>query len=368
MRLFRRGFLILLGLFAVAGFALQRWWSLLEHMLSGSASRVSSSPEFENPYTREGKALISMVGGGDVEGMVRRAVELLGGWELIGVEGRRVLVKPNVVAGDGPPTTTNPEVVRAAVKSLYAAGAAEVFVGDMSALMTLPTRDNMRRTGIESAAVQAGAKVLCFEEHGWREVKTERARHLDSVFVSEWVFAVDRVVNLPVVKTHRSAVYTAALKNFVGATHGEQRPYLVDSGHWEEVVAELNLAYVPHLNLVDATSVMVADGPWHGPSRSPNMILASGDRIAADLAGLSLIKHYGAWPYVAGSSIWSQGQIERAVELGLGIASPQELRIRARPQGGDESAFAKRKRDMERFMGVRSERDPVDSIDRGGEL
>lgn len=352
MRLFRRGFLILLGLFGAAGFVLQRWWSLLEHMLSGSVSRVSSSPEFENPYTRGGRALISMVGGRDVEGMVQQAVELLGGWKLMGVEGRRVLVKPNVVAGDGPPTTTNPEVVRATVKSLYAAGAAEVFVGDMSALMTLPTRDNMRRTGIESAARQAGAKVPCFEEHDWREVETPGARHLGSVFVSEWIFEVDRVVNLPVVKTHRSAVYTVALKNFVGATHGEQRPYLVDSGHWEEVVAELNLAYVPHLNLVDATTVMVGDGPWHGPSRSPNMIIASGDRIAADLAGLALIKHYGVWPYVAESSVWSQGQIKRAVELDLGVASPQELRLRARNQEGDEPAFDQRKKRMERFIGL----------------
>jgi uncharacterized protein (DUF362 family) len=32
------------------------------------------------------------------------------------------------------------------------------------------------------------------------------------------------VINLPVIKTHRSASYSAWLKNFIGYTHFRQRP------------------------------------------------------------------------------------------------------------------------------------------------
>jgi uncharacterized protein (DUF362 family) len=356
MRLFRRGFLVLLGLFAAAGFVLFRWWDPVKHLLFGPASMPAPSPTFSNLPKRNGKSLISLVGGENVEGMVQRAVDLLGGWETIGVQGKRVLVKPNVVSGDGPPTTTNPKVVGAIVKSLYQAGASQVIVGDMSALMTLPTRDNMKQTGIAGAARRAGARVVFFEDHSWRKVDTGRAQYLSSVSVSEWVLAVDRVVNVPVVKTHHSAIYSAALKNFVGATHGRQRPYLVDSDHWEEVVAELNLAYAPHLNLVDATTVMVSGGPWRGESRSPNLVYASGDRIVADLAALALIKHYGLWPQVAAQPIREQRQIKRAAALGLGVSSPQGIELLTENLGLDQGVFEELTESLERFGGLAANR------------
>jgi uncharacterized protein (DUF362 family) len=108
----------------------------------------------------------------------------------------------------------------------------------------------------------------------------------------------------------------------------------VDSRHWEEVVAELNLAYAPDLNIVDGTTSMVEGGPWSGKEAETRLVIASGDRVAADAAGLSLIKSYGLWKSVTSRSVWEQRQIVRAAEVGLGAAGKDEIKLVAASTGG----------------------------------
>jgi uncharacterized protein (DUF362 family) len=279
-----------------------------------------------NPFVRGEKSLVSAVGGTDIAAMVGKAVSLIGGFGPLALAGKSVLVKPNVVGDNRNPTTTNPAVVAAVVRALYEAGAGNVYVGDMSALVRGSTARNMERTGILSAARDAGAEPLFLEDHKWVTVKVG-GQDLKEVSVSEWIFKVDRVVNLPVIKTHAYAGYSICLKNFVGATHLSQRPYLVNPRRWEEVVAELNLAYRPDLNIADGTKVMVEGGPWEGRAEAANLILASGDRIACDVVGLAIIKSYGRWKRLLSSSPWEMGQVRRAVELRLGAGSREQLEL-----------------------------------------
>jgi len=248
-----------------------------------------------NPYVREGKALVGIVKGEEIERMVRECVDLIGGIEKIGVRGKTILVKPNVVAGDPPPTTTNPEVVRSVVRLLYGAKAQKVIVGDMSALITLPTKRNLEKTGIEKAAREAGAEVIDFDNVDWIELRLPGARLVPRIHVAKPVYEAEVLINVPVVKTHRSATYSLCLKNLVGITHPRYRPYRVDPAQWEKVVVEMNLAVHPDLHIVDATSSMIAGGPWKGTAVETGMIIASGDRIAADVIGLGLIKSFGKW-------------------------------------------------------------------------
>lgn len=290
------------------------------------------------PFARGGKSPVAAVGGTDLAGMVRKAVSLIGGFEPLDLSGKSVLVKPNVVGAHGNPTTTNPAVVAAVVKALNEAGAGKVYVGDMSALVRGSTAKNMEQTGILSAIRKEGAEPLSFEDHKWVRVKVA-GRHLKEVSVTEWIYKVDRVVNVPVIKTHAYAGYSICLKNFVGATHFSQRPYLVNPVRWEEVVAELNLAYRPDLNIADGTKVMVEGGPWEGKAEAANLVLAAGDRIACDVVGLAIIKSYGQWKRLASSSPWEMGQVKRAVELGLGAGRKDELELLTASLDGN-AAFA----------------------------
>ncbi len=320
----RRIFLLLLAAGASTAGVFRGGTNL--HAAAGEAERDAGSGMEGNPFVRARKSLVAAVGGRDLPEMVRRAVSLIGGFGPLALRGKSVLVKPNVVGGNGHPTTTNPAVVAAVVSVLYEEGAGKVYVGDMSALIRGSTVKNMERSGILAAARGAGAEPLFFEDHGWVTVKVP-GKYLKEVSVTEWIRKVDRVVNLPVIKTHEYAGYSICLKNFVGATHFRQRPYFVNALRWEEVVTELNLAYRPDLNIADGTKVMVEGGPWEGRAEDANLILASGDRVACDVVGLALIKSYGRWKRLLTASPWEMGQVRRAVELGLGARSAREMEL-----------------------------------------
>jgi uncharacterized protein (DUF362 family) len=287
-----------------------------------------------NPFARDGRSLVAAVGGKDLPEMVRKAVALIGGFGPLSLKGKSVLVKPNVVGDHEHPTTTNPAVVAAAAKALFEAGAGKIYVGDMSALVRGSTARNMERTGILAAARGAGAEPVYFEDHAWVKVKVG-GKYIKEVSVSEWIYKVDRVVNLPVIKTHEYAGYSICLKNFVGATHLSQRPYLVNPLRWEEVVTELNLAWRPSLNIADGTKVMVEGGPWEGRAEEANLLLASGDRVACDVVGLAVIKSYGRWERLRSASPWEMGQVKRAVELRLGVGGPKEMELLTASLDGD---------------------------------
>jgi uncharacterized protein (DUF362 family) len=288
----------------------------------------------ENLFTENGKSLVAVSSGNDAEEMVERAVSLIGGFEKLALSGKTVLVKPNVVSGEKNPATTNPDVLSAVVKLLYKSGAKKVYAGDMSALRTVSTRRNMSRNGILKAAEAAGAEVVIFEDFEWYAVPLTGTEYIKEAYVTEWIFRPDVIVNLPVVKTHRSASYSVTLKNFIGCTHLRQRPYLVNPSAWEELVAEFNAAYTPELNIVDATVSMIEGGPWEGTPASTNMVIASGDRVAADAVGLGLIKSFGKWEPVVSKDVWEQTQLKTALSLGLGKPKKEITFLKGE---GDES-------------------------------
>jgi uncharacterized protein (DUF362 family) len=333
----RRRWFLMLSLLALVGLLLGR--RTIRNMFFARPRRTQPAPQAANPFNTDGEIAVG-VAGGDPESAIRQALALIGGLERLELAGKSVLVKPNVVSDRPHPTTTNPAVVAAVVRLLREAGAARVYVGDMSAMLTLAlgsTRGNMEKCGIARAAREAGAELVAFEEGSWVEVPLPGARYLERALVTEWLFKVDLVVNLPVIKTHRSAGYSICLKNFIGCTHLRQRPYLIDAEHWEELVTEFNLAFRPALHIVDGTRSMIADGPWQGPSAATGLIIASGDAVAADLVGLGIIASYGRWPAVVGKSPWQQRQLQHARLIGL---APAAERIRLRVAAGDEAFTA----------------------------
>lgn len=150
MNVSRRRIMALLGAFLLLVIFL-KWRSVIMLFLSRPKDNIPL-PQHNNPFIEDGKALVAIARGKDMYGMVRRAVAALGGLEKIGIRGKTVLVKPNVVSEAPHPITTNPEVVRAVVRLLYEEGAEKVYVGDMSAMLTLPTLKNMEKNGIRQAA------------------------------------------------------------------------------------------------------------------------------------------------------------------------------------------------------------------------
>jgi uncharacterized protein (DUF362 family) len=341
MKLSRRALITLAGL-AAAGLVVpacrQMLWQIV---FSPDAPPAPLPPPPANPFRDGGRSVVVIVRGDDVPRAVQHAMDLIGGIGKLQLRGARTLVKPNVVWGEPPPATTDPRVVKAVAALVREAGAAPFAVGDMSALASLPTRPHLETTGIAAAAREAGAEVLAFEEGEWVVVEPAGVEYTKKVFVARAAHEADRLISLPVIKTHRGASFSCALKNTVGCVHGKNKPWIYGSEGWEPAVAELNAAVRPHLYVVDGLRSMVRGGPWSGEAAPTGVILASGDPIATDVVTLGILKHFGRWDMVNSKPVWEQGQIRRAIALGLGARGPQDVILVAADLTGGDREFAR---------------------------
>ncbi len=320
-------------------------------MFEPKGERVPAKPIPANPFVRNGKALVAVIHGDNPDSMLKEGLRLIGGIDRLALQGKRVLIKPNVVNDRPPPTTTSPRVVAAVVRFVLESGAAEIIVADSSGIIRFPTSENLVATGIRQAAESAGARVLALEDEPWVRVEPAGAKALPHYYVSKPVYDADVFINLPVIKTHRFAHYSCSLKNLVGVIHPRYRPSATFlSPDWHERIAELNLAVHPHLTIADGTTLMIAGGPTSGDSAQANVLLLSGDRIALDAVAVAIIRTYGAWPKVTEQGIWEQRQIKRAIELGLGVSGPSGFDLVAQSVSGSNPAFdqlvAKIRRDL----------------------
>jgi len=270
---------------------------------------------------------VALVRGEGVAQMVRRAVELAGGFTGLS-SGATVLIKPNVNSDDPYPGTTNPEVVRAVVELVKEYGPRRTIVADRSnpAYDTLPA---MKKVGIHQAAIEAGAEVMPLEGYEWVGVDPPGAENWPGGFeFSALPQEVDYMITLPVTKTHFIAGYTMALKNTVGLIHPGSRNLLHSRAgrQFGAMLAEINLARPADFVVMDGTRAFISGGPAHGQLREPNIVLATSDLVAADVVGLALLKNLGAPSLLAGNS-WEEPQVARAVELGLGVSDASQVEL-----------------------------------------
>lgn len=352
MNLTRRTVLTLVGL-AALGIAVPSCRRMLLQMLFSPKARPVPPPSpAANPFRSGPRSLVSIVHGEDVPRMVQRAVDLIGGLGKLELRDSAVLVKPNAVSGEPPPATTDPRVVRAALGMAKSAGVSRLAVGDMSAVLALPTRPNLERTGLAAAARDFGGELLAFDEGEWVEVQPRNVQHATLVYVARAAHEAERLISVPVIKTHQSASYSCALKNTVGCVHGKNKPWAYGSAAWEPVVAELNAAVRTHLYIVDGLQSMVRGGPWSGDAVPTRVILASGDPIATDVVALAIIKHFDRWELVGSKGVWDQIQIQRAIGLALGARGPHEVELVAEDLAGGDPGFGRLLRDIRRYVGL----------------
>ena len=250
--------------------------------------------------------------GADPTANVRRAVAALGGMARFVGRGERVLIKPNVGWDRVPEQAadTDPDVVAELVRLCLEAGASRVLVADF------PCNDPRRsftRSGIGPAAEAAGAKVLRPPSLG--TVPADLPGALAGLEVMEALGEVDRVINVPVVKHHSLARVTLGMKNWFGVIGGG-RPRLHQGIH--RAIAELGAAFRPTLTIVDATRILVANGPQGGSLddvRRTDAVAAGTDPVALDAWGATLL----------GLDPRRLGFITEAERLGLGIGDPSAL-------------------------------------------
>lgn len=254
---------------------------------------------------------------------VEEIVKKTGDFDFI-KPGQTVLVKPNLNSGNPFPATTNPAVVAKVVELVYKKGAGKVIVGDFSGLGNPGTMRNFKTSGIFEAAERAGAQVLAFEKGEWTRVKPEGATHWPDGFrIPKLLSEIDHLISLPVLKRHVLADYTLALKNLVGLLHGDDRLLMHASKDLPEKIAEISLAVKPAIIIVDGTKGFISGGPDVGEAVEINTFVGTSDPVAADIAGLTILKRHGA--QLKEPDIWNQRQVKQALRVGLNTLSKEEI-------------------------------------------
>lgn len=245
----------------------------------------------------------------------RKVVEALGGMERFVRPGDRVVIKPNVGWNrtEEQAANTNPDVVAQLVRMAKTAGAATVWVTDV------PVNDPdscFEASGIRKAAGQAGAKIVLPDSNAFREVEVG-GKFLRTVEVL-WPFVTaDKVINVPIAKHHGLSRATLSMKNWFGVVGGH-RARLHQDIH--RAIVELAMLMKPTLTVLDATRVLLTNGPSGGSLddvKRLDTVAASVDEVALDAFGASLLR-------VEASQLEFIALAEAA---GLGTASDQGRKV-----------------------------------------
>ena len=93
------------------------------------------------------------------------------------------------------------------------------------------------------------------------------------------------------------------------------------------MIAEINAAYKWDLVIMDGVVSFVDGGPMEGTRKDANVFVAGTDKIAIDAIGVALLRMLGTTPNVSKGPIFEQEQIARAVELGIGVSSFDEIQF-----------------------------------------
>lgn len=255
-------------------------WSLALHWpySAGTSSLAHAAP---------GNLTLAQVGmgqGRDYPQLVRQVVALVGGMKTYVKPGARVVIKPNI-GFDRPPemaATTHPLVVRTLAEMALEAGASQVRIFDR-------TCNEARRCYQNSGILPAikamdNSKVRCdyIDRRKFVTTNIPQGRVLKSWDIYRDALEADCYINVPVAKQHSRAGLSLGLKNGMGVLGGNR-------GHWhrqlEQNLADLATVLRPTLTVIDATRMLLRNGPQGGNLRDVQIndtILASSDPVAAD--------------------------------------------------------------------------------------
>lgn len=248
-------------------------------------------------------------------------------FDFLAMRNKNVLIKPNFNTSDPTPGSTHNETLSQLIEEVRKQGASEIVIGERSG--PPPTERVLEEKGIFRLAQELNFKIINFEElkeEDWIHFDPPGNHWKNGFDLARPAVETEYFVSTCCLKTHQyGGVFTMSLKLAVGLTPKKLMRELHRSSHMRKMIAEINLGYKPQLIVLDGIEAFVDGGPMTGERKSPNLFLAGDDRVAVDAVGIAVLKELGSNEAIMGRKIFEQEQIMRAVELGLGISSPDQI-------------------------------------------
>jgi uncharacterized protein (DUF362 family) len=262
--------------------------------------------------------------------MTRDAIDAIGGMKSVVNSGETVFIKPNFVtfpwaefndcfhAGE----CTKPDVIIAVAEECLKAGAEKVIVGEGSHLPTFDwqfavtldgSTDLVSESSRLSSKYDGTIELACLETDSPEWIDVPSITKHDKIAISSLVTNADKIISVPVAKTHSWAQLTLATKNFLGITPLSKYAQLIDNTWYNrgsfdhsspEAISQVYLDIVksikPDLAVVDFSIGIEGNGPTRNNGGTTLdmenktgswAVIASKDIMAADATAARIMNH-----------------------------------------------------------------------------
>lgn len=272
-----------------------------------------------------------------VYGMLKKAVDAVGGMKSVIKKGDKVVVRANACWAVKPDSgiASDPRVVEALMRLIrWETEPAEVIVADRSSIGA-DTAESFRVTGIGEAALRGGAdRILPLEQDQRVSVQVPQPMVLfQPVYLSKTMLEADVLIYLSKMKVHKLTQISMTLKMNQGSLdwYDAIRNHRADM---HQKMIDILKVMRPHLSIVDALWPMQGQGPGspfpEDLIKDFNVILAGKDPVAIDTVGSTIM----------GFDARHDIPMLRGAEMaGLGVATLAQIDVVGTPIGKVQRPF-----------------------------
>nr|MDO8100821.1 DUF362 domain-containing protein [Candidatus Njordarchaeota archaeon] len=262
--------------------------------------------------------------------------------------GKKVIVKANYNSDDDFPASTHPDTLSAIMEYLKNdAKAGTILLAERSGMGV--TEEVLVNRGVFRLAEKIGFSVIDLDDlgrQGWVKIEPKGSHWKRGFLFAKPFLEADKIVQTCCLKVHGFGGHiTMSLKNSVGMVAKydleDNYPYMSElhsSRHQRLMIAEINLAYKPDLVIMDGIKAFTTEGPHHGRTVEPGLLIGGTDRVAIDALGVAILRMYGTTHEVSKGKIFENEQIARAAELGIGVGSPEQIQLIPTDKASKEAA------------------------------
>jgi uncharacterized protein (DUF362 family) len=203
------------------------------------------------------------------------------------IEGKRILLKPNLVESHQGAThiNTHPLIIQGAIEAFRRYGAAEIIVAEGSG----NCRDTLlilEETGLIDVLRSERIAFTDLNQDSWYTVPNAGGKtKLKQLVLTQTLKRVDWIVSMPKLKTHHWAGVTLSMKNLFGVMPGIFYGWPKNVFHWEGIersIFDINTTVGAHFAIVDGIVGMEGDGPIAGKPKHAGVIVMGRNLVAVD--------------------------------------------------------------------------------------
>lgn len=221
---------------------------------------------------------------GSIGSALTEVLTPFGGLSSMVHKGDLILIKPNFVAPRTNETgaTTDLELIKCVAQQVHQCGGRPI-------LFEVPAIEQRLEIVYEVLKIREFAKNNEIEIYSRYDdiVKLKVPDSRRKLKVPE-VVQRTKIINIPKLKTHVIATFSAAMKNLFGFLPESERRKMHMLGI-HQAIFDLNKLIKPILNIVDATTCMEGDGPVYGDKVTLNLLVAGTDTAAVDKVCCQLV-------------------------------------------------------------------------------